>query len=74
MLIPRAEMVDTAAERARLEKERETALKELARLEGKLSNAEFMSKAPKKIVDAELEKKEKYTKLLESITNAINNL
>ena len=74
VLIPMAEMVDTEAERARLEKERETALKELARLEGKLSNAEFMSKAPKKIVDAELEKKEKYTKLLESITNAINNL
>lgn len=45
------ELVDKEAELKRLNKELETAKKELAMAEGKLANEKFVSKAPQAVVD-----------------------
>lgn len=47
-------------ERARLNKELERIKGEIARADGKLMNKNFVAKAPKKLVDDERAKKEKY--------------
>ena len=67
-------MVDFEAEKKRLTKELEDAKKELARANGKLSNNEFVSKAPAKVIDAEREKVKKYEALITSITAALEKL
>ena len=48
--LPVAEFIDLAAERARLEKERDKVAKEIAKLDGKLSNEKFLAKAPEEVV------------------------
>lgn len=51
--IPMGELIDFEAERARLLKERELAQKELDFINSKLSNENFVSKAPQKVVDGQ---------------------
>ncbi|MGI6268627.1 MAG: valine--tRNA ligase [Acutalibacteraceae bacterium] len=51
--IPMGELIDFEAERARLLKERESAQKELDFINSKLSNENFVSKAPQKVVDGQ---------------------
>jgi valyl-tRNA synthetase len=53
VVIPMASMVDLAAERKRLEKEIEASQNEIARLEAKLKDKAFLSKAPPAVVDNE---------------------
>lgn len=53
ILVPMAGLIDVDAEKARLNKELERLNKEKARLEGKLSNASFVDKAPAAVVDKE---------------------
>ncbi|MCI8553455.1 MAG: valine--tRNA ligase [Clostridiales bacterium] len=48
--IPLAELVDLAAERARLQKERDTVQKQLEGVRARLSNEAFTSKAPEQVV------------------------
>ena len=71
IFIPMDQLVDTEKEKARLEKEREAAVKEVQFLGGKLSNESFVSRAPANIVEAEKEKlrkaQEKLSKIEESI-------
>ena len=74
VMIPMADMVDTEAERQRLTKELENCKKELERIDNKLSNQEFVSKAPVKVVDGEKEKREKYQTLFNNLTNALEKL
>ncbi len=69
--IPMSDIIDTDKERARLEKEKETAQKEIARLENKLGNPEFVAKAPEKVIAGEKEKLEKYTAQLKNIEEMI---
>ncbi len=69
--IPMNDIIDTDKERARLEKEKETALGEIARLEKKLGNPEFVAKAPEKVIAGEREKLEKYTAQLKNIEEMI---
>ena len=49
--IPLDELVDKAAETARLTKELESAQKQLAQTEAKLNNPGFVDKAPAKVVE-----------------------
>jgi len=56
MLVPMAGLIDVSAERARIEKEIEKNKKELARLESKLNNADFIARAPAEVVAKEREK------------------
>lgn len=72
--IPMGELVDTAAERKRLEKELATVESEIARAQGKLNNTGFTAKAPAKLIDEEKAKLKKYTDLKESILAKIADL
>ncbi len=54
------ELVDFEKERARLSGELETAKSELERASARVANENFVSKAPKAVVDAERAKVEKY--------------
>ena len=74
LFIPLADMVDVAAERARLAKELEAAENEVRRAESKLANTEFTSKAPEKVVNAEREKLEKFKALAEKLQNSLDSL
>src|SRR5215468_8863883 len=49
--VPLAGLIDVGAERARLTKELEKARREIVNLERKLSQASFVEKAPKEVVD-----------------------
>ncbi len=67
IFIPLDELVDFNAELERLEKEKEKLQKELKRVEGKLSNESFISKAPPQVVEAEKEKKLKYQDMMRKV-------
>ena len=56
ILIPLGDLVDIDKEIARLNKERDNLLKEIARAEGKLNNEGFLRKAPEALVQAERDK------------------
>jgi valyl-tRNA synthetase len=72
--IPMAEMVDTEKEKARLNDELKKVEGEIERLVKKLSNAEFVGKAPEKVVAGERAKLEKYESQKAGILDAINAL
>ena len=72
--IPMAEMVDLDKERARLNGELTKVQGEIDRLVKKLGNAEFVAKAPQKVVDGEKAKLEKYESTKQGILDAINSL
>ena len=71
VFIPLEDLVDLAAERARLEKELAGAENELKRVLGKLSNEGFVSKAPAALVEQEKAKKDKFEKLIVSLKGTI---
>jgi valyl-tRNA synthetase len=50
-ILPVAEFIDVAKERARLAKEVEKARAEIAKVDAKLSNEAFMAKAPEEVID-----------------------
>ena len=64
LYIPMGELVDVAKELERIDKELEKARKNLAMLEGKLSNENFVARAPQPVVDAEREKATKAKDLI----------
>ena len=64
LYIPMGELVDVAKELERIDKELEKARKNLAMLEGKLSNENFVARAPQSVVDAEREKAAKAKDLI----------
>ena len=74
LYIPMAEIVDLEKERARLEKEKENAEKEIARVNGKLSNASFTDKAPAAVVEAERAKLAKYPEMLANVKDMLAKL
>ena len=68
ILIPLGELVDLDRERARIRKERDGMMQEIARLEGKLSKQGFIDKAPAALVEQErlkLQERQGLLKLLE---------
>ena len=72
--IPLADMIDTEKELARLTKEKDNLLGEIARLEKKLSNEGFVAKAPAAVVEGERAKLAKYRETLSGIETAICQL
>ncbi len=74
ILIPIADMIDKEEEMARLTKELASAENEIMRATKKLENAEFVAKAPAKLVDAERAKIETFTAKCEKLRAAIENL
>ena len=67
LYIPFDELVDIAAETARLSKEKDRLSGEIRRCEGMLKNEKFISKAPQSKIDEEKEKLEKYTQLFKQV-------
>ena len=65
--MPMNELVDVEKELARLAKEIEKAEKNIAGLKGKLSNQNFVSRAPENVVNAEREKLTKAENLLQQL-------
>jgi valyl-tRNA synthetase len=65
--LPLAGLVDPEKEKARLTREKEKLLKELARVNGKLDNAGFTGKAPAEVVKAEREKREEFLSMLAKV-------
>ncbi len=74
LYIPMSELIDREKELERLTREREKALKDYTMLSKKLSNPEFVAKAPEKVVAMEREKLEKATSLLKKIEESLANL
>lgn len=69
--IPLDELVDFEKEMERLLKEKENLEKELDRVNGKLNNEKFISKAPAQVVEAEKEKLAKYSELYNKVIERI---
>lgn len=74
LYIPFGELVDIAKEIERLNKEKANLLTEIDRIDKKLSNQGFVSKAPEKIINEEKEKRAKYSDMLTKTEEAIANL
>ena len=72
--MPFAELVDIEKEKERLAKEKSKLVKEVQRVEGKLSNEGFISKAPEKVINEEKAKLEKYTGMLKQVEEQIKKL
>ena len=62
--MPMAELVDIAKELERIAAERKKAEENLHRIEAKLANESFTSRAPENVVNAEREKAEKARALI----------
>ncbi len=65
------ELMDFRAEYDRLVKEKEKLEKEVQRVEKKLSNQGFVSKAPEAVIQAERDKQIKYTDMLQKVTERL---
>ncbi len=71
IFIPMDDLIDHEKELARLNKEKAAAEKDIAMLSGKLSNENFVSKAPAAVVEAEREKLAKHRERLAKIEESI---
>jgi len=58
--VPLADLIDVDAERRRLQAELTAAAKELAQVEAKLANAQFLERAPADVVEKERGKREEF--------------
>ena len=72
--LPLEDLVDFAQEIERLEKEEARLVKELARVNGMLSNEKFISKAPEAKINEEKAKLEKYTQMMEQVKERLEAL
>ena len=72
--IPMGELVDLAAEKARLNKELAAVEKDLAFVNGKLSNENFVAKAPAAVVEAQREQKTRYEEKISMLKESIAKL
>jgi valyl-tRNA synthetase len=72
--LPLGDLIDLAAEAARLRKEIAKASGEIARIEKKLANEKFVANAPEEIVAAEREKLDEYRATAERLETALSRV
>src|SRR6476619_6226027 len=72
--LPLKGVIDLAAERARLAKEMQKADADIARVDGKLGNANFVARAPEEVVEEEKEKREEAVARKAKIAEALERL
>ncbi|KQT50571.1 valine--tRNA ligase [Methylobacterium sp. Leaf456] len=72
--LPLEGIVDLGAEVARLKKEGGKARSEIAKLDGKLNNADFIARAPEEVVDEQRERREAEAARLAKIEEALARL
>ncbi len=69
--LPLAGVIDMTAERARLEREIEKAAGEIKKIDAKLSNEQFVSKAPEDVVEEQRERRADFEALTARLTAAL---
>ncbi len=74
VFLPLAGLIDLAAESARLNKEMAKADADIARVDAKLGNANFVSRAPEEVVEEEKEKREEAQARKAKIAEALERL
>jgi valyl-tRNA synthetase len=72
--LPLKGVIDLAAERARLTKEMQKADADIARVDAKLGNANFVARAPEEVVEEEKEKREEALARKAKIAEALERL
>ena len=72
--LPLKGVIDLAAERARLAKEMQKADADIARVDAKLNNPNFMARAPEEVVEEEQEKREEALARKTKIAEALDRL
>ncbi|HEY6025216.1 MAG TPA: valine--tRNA ligase [Pseudolabrys sp.] len=72
--LPLKGVIDLAAERARLGKEMQKAEADIARVDAKLGNANFVARAPEEVVEEEKEKREEAVARKAKIAEALERL
>jgi valyl-tRNA synthetase len=72
--LPLAGIIDVAAERARLSKELAKCDADIARVEQKLNNADFVKRAPEEVVEGEREKRDEALARKQKIMEALQRL
>ena len=72
--LPLSDIIDFEKEKARLEGEHKKLLGEIERIEKKLSNEGFVSKAPAAVIDGERAKLAKYRENLDGVLSALAKL
>ncbi|CAK0779255.1 Valyl-tRNA synthetase [uncultured Gammaproteobacteria bacterium] len=71
LVLPLAGVIDLAQERARLKKEIDKHTSEIAKVDRKLGNAEFMAKAPEDVVEENRERRTDFEAARERLTKAM---
>lgn len=74
LFIAMDELVDYRAEAERLAKEKKKLTGEVERIEKKLANESFVSKAPENVINGEKEKLAKYQEMLSKVNDSIDNV
>jgi valyl-tRNA synthetase len=74
LLLPLADIIDLAAERARLEKEIGKLDAEIAKLDGKLNNEAFMSKAKPEVVEEQRERRAEADAVRRKLADAVKRI
>ena len=72
--LPLGDVIDFSKERARLEKDLKKARDEIARFDAKLSNEQFVAKAPEEVLTEQREKRAEAAALAMRLTDAIARL
>jgi valyl-tRNA synthetase len=74
LVLPLEGIVDFDKERVRLAREIEKLSGEIARVDAKLSNAQFVAKAPEEVVDEQRERRDEATRAREKLARALDML
>jgi valyl-tRNA synthetase len=74
IFMPLKGLIDVDKEKSRLEKEIVKVTSELKRVESKLSNESFVSKAPEEVIQKEMGKLEEYTDILSKLQESLSKL
>jgi valyl-tRNA synthetase len=72
--LPLGDVIDFAKERTRLEKELQKAESEIARVDAKLGNPDFVSRAPEDVIDEQKEKRAEAEALAQRLKEAVARL
>ena len=72
--LPLGDVIDFAKERARLEKELQRTESEIAKIDAKLGNADFVSRAPEDVIDEQKERRADADALATRLREAVSRL
>jgi valyl-tRNA synthetase len=74
VVLPLGDVIDVDQERARLEKELQKVAAEMAQVDRKLSNRQFLAKAPEAVVEAQRERRDEYVAAETKLRQALDRL